>query len=150
LRRLIKGEDFPTISKAVDAYLLTETVYYLPVGGYDFDHLSGDVVLRFSPGGEPFTPIGGRESEVTREGEVVYADEARVLTRKWNFRDCDECKITDASRNIVLFTEAPFGTVETTRLVESIEHMASAIRQHCGGNVTTHLLDGVNELTLAA
>lgn len=138
LRRLIKGEDFPTISKAVDSYLLTETEYFLPVGGYDLDTLTGDVVLRTSAGGEQFTPLGSPEAtEVTRVDEVVYADNARILTRKWNFRDCDHCKITPSSTNIVLVTEAPFETVTTDHLDSSIKHMAQTVKDHCGGEIKT-------------
>jgi DNA/RNA-binding domain of Phe-tRNA-synthetase-like protein len=98
LRRLIKGADFPTISKAVDAYLLVETDYYLPVGGYDLDTITGDIRLRFSGGDEPFIPLGAKLDENTKPGEVVYADDRRILTRKWNYRDCDHCKITDQSQ----------------------------------------------------
>ena len=141
LRRLIKGDDFPTISKAVDSYLLVETEYFLPVGGYDLSHVTGDIHLRLSAGDEPFVPIGATREEVTRSGEVIYADDARVLTRKWNFRDCDECKITDESRDIALFTEAPFPEIDSSKLKASIEQMAQLITSYCGGTATTKFLD---------
>jgi DNA/RNA-binding domain of Phe-tRNA-synthetase-like protein len=35
LRRVVKGSPVPWISKAVNAYLLAELSYLLPVGGYD-------------------------------------------------------------------------------------------------------------------
>lgn len=140
LRRLIKGDDFPTISKAVDAYLLTETEYYLPVGGYDLATISGNIRLRFSDGDESFTGIGGM-SEVTRPGEVVYSDSARVLTRKWNYRDCDHCKITEGSSEVALFTEAPFGTIATEKLERSVHRMAGLVENYCGGAAQTMLLD---------
>lgn len=145
LRRLIKGDEFPTISKAVDSYLLTETEYFLPVGGYDLDSLAGDVVLRISQGNEPFIPIGGGEEEVTRVGEVVYSDDDRVLTRKWNFRDCDHCKITPESNNIVLVTEAPSESVSTDHLSASIDHMARTIAEHCAGEVSTQVVEPGSE-----
>jgi lysyl-tRNA synthetase class 2 len=141
LRRLIKGEEFPTISKAVDSYLVTETEYFLPVGGYDLGTISGDICLRFSAGDEEFTPLGARATEVTRPGEVVYSDDARILTRKWNYRDCDNCKVTEQSTAIGLFSEAPFGNVATSKLNDSIKRMADLIGKYCGGNVDTLLLD---------
>jgi DNA/RNA-binding domain of Phe-tRNA-synthetase-like protein len=148
LRRLIKGDGFPTISKAVDSYLLTETEYYLPVGGYDLSTITGDIRLRFSEGDEIFTPIGANSSEVTRAGEVVYSDDARILTRKWNYRDCDHCKITEQSRDIALFAEAPFDTISTTSLDDSIHRMAELVEKHCGGNVHTMLLDASKDLEI--
>ncbi|CAG7613080.1 B3/B4 domain-containing protein [Actinacidiphila bryophytorum] len=141
LRRLVKGEEFPTISKAVDSYLLVETKFYLPVGGYDASTVTGDITLRFSEGGESFTPIGGRTEEFTKPGEVVYCDDARILTRRWNYRDCDACKVTDASTDIVLFTEAPFAGVPTESLQASVELMAEYIGTFCGGSVSTLMLD---------
>ena len=141
LRRLIKGEPFPTISKVVDSYLLAETKFYLPVGGYDLDTISGDIILRFSRGAEPFTPIGSDDSEVTQPGEVVYADATRILTRKWNFRDCDTSKVTESSTNVALFTEAPFSSIVTSRLTQSIDSIACSIREYCGGTTTRMLLD---------
>ncbi len=150
LRRLIKDEAFPTISKAVDSYLLTETEYFLPVGGYDLDTLSGDIVLRVSTGNEPFIPIGGADTEVTREGEVIYSDNMRVLTRKWNFRDCDHCKITTDSTNIVLVSEAPFESVPIEHLSASIDHMARTIGEYCGGTISTQVMEACPELTMQA
>src|SRR5947209_2365646 len=37
LRRILRGENIPTISKVVDLYLIVETEFYLPMGGYDLD-----------------------------------------------------------------------------------------------------------------
>src|SRR5262249_12732567 len=106
LRRPAQGEGFPTTSQVVDAHLLVEPRFFLPVGGYDLATITGDIELRRSPGDEGFNPIGGREPEYTRPGEIVYADRVRVLTRKWNYRDCDACKVTPESADIALFTEA--------------------------------------------
>lgn len=141
LRRLVKGERFPTISKAVDSYLLVETEFYLPVGGYDLASVTGDICLRLSPGDEVFQPIGASAEELTRPGEVVYSDDTRVLTRKWNYRDCEACKIGDMSREIVLFTEAPFATVSTDRLRASVDRMAGLIARFCAAAVSVELFD---------
>jgi DNA/RNA-binding domain of Phe-tRNA-synthetase-like protein len=84
--------------------------------------------------------------ENTKPGEVVYADDSRILTRKWNYRDCDHCKITDQSQNIALFTEAPFDAVATGVLADSIGKMAELIVKYCGGEARTVLLDVSKEL----
>jgi DNA/RNA-binding domain of Phe-tRNA-synthetase-like protein len=149
LRRLIGGNPFPTISKAVDAYLLVETRHFLPIGGYDLDFVQGDITLRISSGDESFTPIGAKETEQTAPGEVVYGDEKRVLTRKWNFRDADECKITPESRRIALFTEAPFASVPSQAVHDTVDAMAAAIGTHCGGTVTTRYLDASEGLEIS-
>lgn len=141
LRRLIHGEEIPNISKAVDLYLVIETEFYLPIGGYDLETINGDIHLRHSPGNEPFIPLGSTKvEETTRPGEVIYADNNQVLTRKWNFRDCDMCKITQASKNIGLFTEAPLASIPTEHLQSSLEKMKNYMIQYCGGEVTTFIV----------
>ncbi|WP_342375550.1 phenylalanine--tRNA ligase beta subunit-related protein [Myxococcus stipitatus] len=141
LRRVVNGNPVPWINKAVNAYLFAELFYLLPVGGYTLGRLQGDLQLRLSPGDEPFTPIGGTEVEQTSAGEVVYADDARVLTRRWNFRDCDHAKVEADSRDIILFVEAPSAAVTTEDLKGLVSLIGEKIQQHCGGRTTLGLLD---------
>lgn len=150
LRRIVKGDPVSWISKAVNAYLLAELEYLLPVGGYDLAGLQGDIVLRTSAGGEPFLAIGSETPEPTEAGEIVYADEAKVLTRRWNFRDCDQTKVTETSRDVALFVEGPLPSMTTEDLMGLAERIAAGIRTHCGGEVKTGLLDVsvARELTL--
>ncbi|ATB33460.1 hypothetical protein MEBOL_006958 [Melittangium boletus DSM 14713] len=149
LRRVVKGSQVPWISKAVNAYLLAELFYLLPVGGYDLRGVQGDVVLRLSPGSEPFRAIGASEEEHTDAGEVVYADDAKVLTRRWNFRDCDAAKVETASRDIALFVEAPSALVRTEDLVGLTQLIGQKIQQYCGGTIRTGLLDPKQATSIA-
>lgn len=141
LRRIVRGDATHFISKAVNAYLLSEMAYLLPVGGYDLDQIEGDIELRYTTGGEPFIPIGGIEQEKTDPGEVVYSDDRRILTRRWNFRDCDCAKITEASRNIALFVEAPLPSLRTEDIQAQIDLIAARITNSCGGNAVTGVLN---------
>lgn len=111
LRRVVKGDAVRRISPLVDLYNLATLRSHLPIGGYDLDALRGDVVLRLSTGGEPFVGIGSNAPELTEAGEVVYSDDARVLTRNWNYRDADATKIERSSRRVALFVEAPYEAI---------------------------------------
>src|SRR5437879_2304238 len=42
LRRVLRGDSIPTISKVVDLYLVIETEFLLPIGGYDLDKVEGN------------------------------------------------------------------------------------------------------------
>lgn len=148
LRRVVRGDPVPWISKAVNAYLLTELSYLLPVGGYDVTGVKGDVTLRLSPGGEPFTAIGGK-AEPTDAGEVVYADDEKVLTRRWNFRDCDQAKVTNDSKDVALFIEATSPAITTEELTGLAELIARKVQQYCGGTAATGLLDVKVQRSLA-
>ncbi len=142
LRRILREEAIPTISKVVDLYLAVEAEFYLPIGGYDVDKVEGDIVLRLSPGNEPFTPIGAAKAEeTTYAGEVIYADSSKVLTRRWNYRDCDAAKVTAASKNIALFCEAPLPEIPTDHLMQCTDRLADYLRRFCGGAISSHFVD---------
>jgi DNA/RNA-binding domain of Phe-tRNA-synthetase-like protein len=141
VRRALRGNPLPTINAAVDSYLLVELEVVLPIGGYDLDTISGDVILRHSPGGEPFLPLGAQEHEATIPGEVVYTDAAGILTRRWNFRDADRTKITLASRNVALFCEAASPTIETSALETALNSLKGRLEHFCGGHAATDILD---------
>lgn len=141
LRRLLKGHDIPAISKAVDAYLAVETEFFLPIGGYDLDKISGDIVLRYSEGDERFSPLYSDKEELTKAGEIVYADGKNILTRKWNYKDSDHTKITEDSSNIILFSEAALAAIATDHLSQSMVKLQEYLDDFCGGNNKTMLVD---------
>ena len=151
VRRVMRGEAIPRINTAVDAYLVVECAHLLPIGGYDLQPVVGDISLRFSPGGERFVPLGKTEPEFTDQGEVVYSDDKRVLTRQWNHRDCDETKITTATKELALFVEAAETVVPTESLGLATGELAETLQSYCGGKVHSFIAtarDGlVYELT---
>jgi DNA/RNA-binding domain of Phe-tRNA-synthetase-like protein len=146
LMRLLKGSSLPTISTVVDLYLTIETEYLLPIGGYDLDTISEYVVLKQSEGDESFYPIGSEKEEKTQNGEVVYADAEKILTRRWNYKDCDKSKIETSSKSIILMSEATDKSISTEHLTASFDKLKSYIAEHCGGQVSTYLVD-INTLS---
>lgn len=142
LRRVLKGDEFPRINDAVDAYLAVELLHYIPIGGYDLSRVRGDIRLKISQGGEEFHPIGGGETELTEQGEVVYCDSASVLTRRWNYRDADHAKITENSTKILLATEAVYPTISADDLRGTVDKICEYAELACGGNYRTYFLDG--------
>ena len=146
LRRILRGEGIPTISRAVDLYLAVEAEFYLPIGGYDLDKVDGDITLRLSAGDEPFIPIGATAAEEkTSSGEVVYADASKVLTRRWNYRDCDAAKVTAESENIALFCEAPLPEIPTDQLRKCTERLADSLQRFCGGSISVHFVEAQSQ-----
>jgi DNA/RNA-binding domain of Phe-tRNA-synthetase-like protein len=134
VRRALKTGGLPTINTAVDAYNVVSMRHLIPMGGFDLDRVAGDIRLRFSAGGEEFTPLGSDKTELTYVGEVVYADDERILTRRWNYRDCDETKITTGTRNAVLFADGPEG-VPRSAVEEALLDLEGLLRDVCGGDI---------------
>jgi len=141
LSRVIKTRFVPNINPAVDSYLVAETKHYLPIGGYDLDKINGDIQLRFSLGNESFMGIGSQESENTAPGEVIYSDSSRILTRRWNYRDCDFSKIDNSTKSLALFVEGPVKEIENQEIEETIAEIGSNLEKYCGAKTKKLFLE---------
>jgi DNA/RNA-binding domain of Phe-tRNA-synthetase-like protein len=139
-RRVIKTQQLPLINTAVDTYNAVSIRHLIPLGGFDTDRIEGDIVLRFSVGNEPFSPLGEIEQEYTYPGEVVYADDVRVLTRRWNYRDCKDTMITENTVNVVMFVD---GSPEIPRVEveKALRELATNLEKFCGGRYSTNVAD---------
>jgi DNA/RNA-binding domain of Phe-tRNA-synthetase-like protein len=140
VRRAIKTQQLPLINTAVDTYNAISVRHLIPMGGFDADQIVGDILLRFSTGNEAFSPLGEVEHEVTYSGEVVYADGRRVLTRRWNYRDCVKTRITEETVNVIMFAD---GSPEIPRVEveKALEELALNLEKYCGGNYSTNIAD---------
>ena len=138
IRRCLKEEKLPRINNAVDLYNVVSVQHVIPMGGFDLDNVDGDIYLRYSDGGEQFIPLGPGTPEETYQGEVVYADNTRILTRRWNYRDADSTKITEETKNLVMFLDtSPAISVENVR--DAVEELGELYMKYCGGSYTTSI-----------
>ncbi|MGD2085110.1 MAG: phenylalanine--tRNA ligase beta subunit-related protein [Candidatus Aminicenantes bacterium] len=143
IRRVINGHNFPVINTAVNAYLAVELLTMLPIGGYDLAAVDGDIHLRLSRGRELFKPLGGGDMEFTDPGEIVYSDAKTILTRRWNYRDCDFAKITENSTEIILASEAASKDISTQGLIETLYKIVEYESAFCQGTYSTFILDKI-------
>ena len=145
IRRCIKTGKLPHINNAVDIYNLVSVRHMIPMGGFDLDKVDGDIYLRFSEGDEEFIPLGPSAPETTYRGEVVYADNSQILTRRWNFRDADATKITEETSNLVMFLDAsPEISVETVEL--ALAELENLYKKYCGGEYSTSIASKENQV----
>ncbi|MCP3975067.1 MAG: hypothetical protein GY720_11315, partial [bacterium] len=87
LRRLTKKGDIPDISALVDIGNLASIRHRLPVAFFDQAEISGMTTVRFADGSESFTDLGSSESIHPEPGEVVFADDAAIVSaRRWCWR----------------------------------------------------------------
>ena len=61
-KRVLKGEQLPSINGLVDLGNYISIKYVLPVGGEDLNVVKGAIKLRFANGTEPFSRIGSSEN----------------------------------------------------------------------------------------
>jgi DNA/RNA-binding domain of Phe-tRNA-synthetase-like protein len=145
IRRSIKTGKLPQINNAVDLYNIVSVTHIIPMGGFDIDKVDGDISLRFSDGDEAFTPLGPAEKEHTYRGEIVYADNSRILTRRWNYRDADQTKITSKTKNLIMFLDAA-PEITRIKILEALEDLHKLYDTHCGGKYSTDIADKENPI----
>jgi len=140
LARVLKGDELPALSPAVDLVNAVSLRYMLPVGAHDADRLSGDLRVRQAVGGETFHPIGGGEAETVEPGELVYADEAEVRTRRWVWRQGDGARVTAESRTIFFPIDGWLGLNEADAR-EAARELARLLQEYLGARTALSFVD---------
>lgn len=134
IRRSIKSGELPRINTAVDIYNIVSVKHIIPMGGFDLDTIKGTIMLRKSAGGEGFNPLGTGGPEETYAGEVVYADDARILTRRWNYRDAVKTRITEETKDLVMFLDAS-PEISREKVEAAMDEFIQLLGEACGGRV---------------
>ncbi len=135
IRRSIKSGELPRINTAVDIYNIVSVKHIIPMGGFDLDQIEGPIMLRKSEGGENFNPLGSGGPEETYAGEVVYADDTRILTRRWNFRDAVKTRITEETKDLVMFLDAS-PEISQDKVEAAMDEFIGLLAEACGGEMT--------------
>jgi DNA/RNA-binding domain of Phe-tRNA-synthetase-like protein len=86
LRRVLRGQELPSINILVDIGNVISLRHLLPVGGHAIDALCADIVLRPATGTEEFTAFGSDAVERPAAGEFIFCEGEKVLTRRWIWR----------------------------------------------------------------
>jgi DNA/RNA-binding domain of Phe-tRNA-synthetase-like protein len=141
IKRVSKGYSLPHINLLVDLYNTISLRHIVPVGGEDLDKIQGDIELVFASDHEPaIRLLGEPEDRAPKPGEVIYKDHVGAICRRWNWKEADRTKFTEATKNAVIVTE---GLPPVTHIqIESIlKELSSLIAEYCGGNISTGIID---------
>jgi lysyl-tRNA synthetase class 2 len=84
--------------------------------------------------------LGGGEKEIAKPGEVIYRDDVEVISKAWNWRECDKTKITAETKNAAIIIEglehSSLGEIAT-----ALKELKEWIAHCCGGKFEIYLLD---------
>lgn len=140
VRRARRGDELPPINLLVGLYNAVSLMYLLPVGGDDLERVEGGLQLRPATGREVYHELGSGTLDPPEAGEIIYADDAKVLCRRWCWRQGDQSKITPASRRVVLNVH---GLPPATRaeVEAAVQELCELVRRHCGGQALWYVLD---------
>lgn len=142
VKNVLAGRGLPQINAFVDAYNAVSLAHIMPLGADDLDLVVGDVAFRYSRLGDRFLDMasggeGMEEDDPPKEGEVVYADEEKLLCRRWNWRQDMRSLVTPLSRRAVVTVQSNGeGDLEA-----AVADLRDVVARFCGGRIAATIAD---------
>jgi len=133
IRRLLRGKPLPRINTLVDAYNLASIKTEIAIAAFDSDKIRGELTMRYAETGEEFLGIGMKTPLRLNGREIVISDEEKLLA-VYPYRDAEDTKVTEATRNVLLlFCGVP--GIPTQKLLEAKDVTLKFVTKFCGGTV---------------
>ena len=104
LKNVLAGRPLARVNAFVDLYNAVSLAHVLPLGADDLDRVTPRLAFRYAREGDSFVDMAeeGDAPEAPKPGEVVYADAAHVLCRRWNWRqDARSLIMPETTRAVV-------------------------------------------------
>lgn len=133
LRRVLKGQDLPSINALADIGNAVSLRHLLPVGGHAVDVLAGDIALRPAAGSEEFIPFGAEQMEHPAPGEFIFAEGNQVLTRRWIWRQAKHSLLLPETTAVEYNFDA-LPPVRDEELQEAARDAMELVGRFCGGS----------------
>ena len=104
VKNVLAGRPLARVNAFVDLYNAVSLAHVLPLGADDLDKVTPPFAFRYVREGDSFVDMAeeGDAPEAPKAGEVVYADAAHVLCRRWNWRQDARTLITPATRRAIV------------------------------------------------
>ncbi len=142
LARIAKGGGLSFINSAVALFNYISIKYLLPCGGDDVKRIEGNLRLGLAKGNEMFIPLGTTDKESPEAGEVIYFDDKtlKVMCRRWNWRNGDLTKISEATGKMVINLDG-IEPASQSLIEQARDELANLLIEHCQAKLTTDLLN---------
>jgi DNA/RNA-binding domain of Phe-tRNA-synthetase-like protein len=139
LRRVLRGQELPSISALVDIGNLVSLRHLLPTGSHAIDTLTADIALRPATGTETFTPFGSGEVEHPAQGEIVLVEGEKVLARRWIWRQANHT-LTVPGTTAVEFNVDGLPPASEPEVEAACREVMALTAEFCGGRSRCELL----------
>jgi DNA/RNA-binding domain of Phe-tRNA-synthetase-like protein len=110
IKRVKADERLPAVNTLVDLYNAVSLTHVLCRGADDLDKVTPPLAFRYARPGDTFVDMGAQPgddpNDPPKDGEVVYADAAHVLCRRWNWRQDARTALSPATTRAVITVQA--------------------------------------------
>ena len=140
VRKVVRDGALARINPFVDAYNVVSLAHVFPLGADDWDKVSGDLSFRVSRDGDTFFALGQEpaQNDPPKPGEVVYADDEKVLCRRWNWYQDARSPVTAQTRRAVVTIQS-LGPGDLDAAIADLEAL---LKRFCGAHTAHVVLDG--------
>lgn len=146
VKNVLAARKLPSINNFVDVYNAVSLRHVMPSGADDLDQVVGDLAFRYSRPGDSFLDMAGGEAgegetasvaDPPKDGEVVYADQEKVLCRRWNWRQDARSLVTPATTRAVVTLQSN----GVDDLDAAVDDLTGLIGQFTGGTTRVAIAD---------
>jgi DNA/RNA-binding domain of Phe-tRNA-synthetase-like protein len=145
LRRVLRGQELPSINALVDIGNIVSLRHLLPVGGHAIDLLEQDIALRPASGAEDFIAFGSQEVEHPVPGEFIFVEGNQVLTRRWIWRQANHT-LTLPETTAIEFNLDAMPPVTGPEMEAAARDVMALVARFCGGRCRFEILSRQNPL----
>jgi len=138
-RRVLKGQEIPSINALVDIGNVLSLRHLVPIGGHAIDVLTENICLCLASGQENFIPFGSEEVEHPLPGEVIFAEGNTVLTRRWTWRQANHT-LTLLTTTAIEYNVDGLPPTPLTEVESICQEVADLVSYFCGGRVRYEIL----------
>ncbi len=133
-RRVLGGRDLPRLNTVVDAYNLASVETSIAIAAFDTQTIHEEALLmRRGIEGEIFHGIGMSSPDFLTGAEVVIEDqETRRLVAVYPYRDSDESKVTERTKD-VLFMMCGVPGIDEAALESARDLTEEYVGRYCLG-----------------
>jgi DNA/RNA-binding domain of Phe-tRNA-synthetase-like protein len=139
-RRVINGNQLPSINALVDIGNIISLRHLLPAGGHSLNPINQEISLRTATGEEVFIPFGSDQVEHPEKGELIFTEGSTVMTRRWVWRQSNH-SLTELSTTLIEFNLDGLPPVTMKEILDICEETKGLIRKFCGGELSIQVLD---------
>ena len=142
VKNMLAERPLARVNPFVDLYNAVSLAHVMPLGADDLDKVTPPLAFRYAREGDSFVDMAeeGEAPEAPKPGEVVYADAAHVLCRRWNWRQDARSLITPATRRAVVTVQSN-GAGDVAAAADDLVQL---IGKYCGGNCRVVVLNATH------